>query len=314
MTERNLRIVTGIMAVLLVVVVGWTFLIISSRDRGTAAPSAGPGSSLAAGSPLPSNGGSASASASAPASAGTSPTAGASGAATPSPSPTKSAKPTASPTPTLPPAPLATITFVELKLDSSDDPAGQARVISFASDGPGTITAQLTSSTPQGTTHMCVKRGSKAPECKDWAKGTFTQVTSQARVNWQVTVQGNGTETPTVSVKLTFPSLAPKAKIAHARFDGTAAPELNGIQARFLPRTDGQVHLVAAWGGHPFTYEIDLFDETSGSGGGSFPGDSASTGTDQSYPVTANDRWRIVLQNTEEGFGTTDLTATISWP
>ncbi len=31
------------------------------------------------------------------------------------------------------------------------------------------------------------------------------------------------------------------------------------------------------------------------------------------FPVTAG-TWRLVLRNTEAGFGTTDLTATISWP
>lgn len=309
MTDRNLRIVTGIMAVLLVVVVSWTLFIIGSRNNPSAtAPTAG--ASLALGSPAPS--GSAGASAGASQSAGASPSPSASPSADESPTP--SPVPTPSPTPTAPPAPLATLTFVELKLDATADPAGQARTITFTSDGRGTITALLTSISPQGTTHMCLQRGTAAPVCKDSKKGTVTATTTQAHVNWRLTVQGVGIATPTVNVKVTFPALSPKVKISHARFNGTADSEQNGIQARFVPRTAGQVHLVADWGGHPFTYEVDLFDQTSGGGGGSFPSDSGSTNVDVSYPVTAKDTWRILVQNTEAGFGPTDMSATIGWP
>ena len=72
---------------------------------------------------------------------------------------------------------------------------------------------------------------------------------------------------------------------------------------------------MAEWGGHPFLYQVDLIDERDGpvkedSGSEST---EASTNTDTVFPVTAG-TWRLVLQNTEAGFGTTDLTATISWP
>ena len=67
-------------------------------------------------------------------------------------------------------------------------------------------------------------------------------------------------------------------------------------------------------GGHPFVYEVDTFDETTGSGGASYPNQGPATNVDLSSPVTANDTWRIVLQNIETGFGATDLIATIAWP
>src|SRR3954468_4280651 len=62
----------------------------------------------------------------------------------------------------------ATLTFVGLKLDADQDPGGDARVITFRSDGAGTVTAKLASSSPQGTTHMCFLVGTKELGCKDW--------------------------------------------------------------------------------------------------------------------------------------------------
>ncbi|MEO8570617.1 MAG: hypothetical protein ABI553_02865 [Chloroflexota bacterium] len=205
------------------------------------------------------------------------------------------------------------MTFVGLKLDATTDPAAQQRVVTFASDGPGTITAKLASKTPQGTTHMCLLLGSKQIGCKDWASGTFTGKTSQAHATWQVTLVGNAIETPTVDLTLTFQSLAPAVKIEHARFDGTAFPDTNGIQARFTAAASGNARLVANWGGHPFAYEIDLFDETAGTGDATLANQGPSTNVDQALPV-APGTWRMVLQNIEDGFGVTDMTATISWP
>ena len=72
---------------------------------------------------------------------------------------------------------------------------------------------------------------------------------------------------------------------------------------------------MADWGGHPLLYQIDLFDESGGQVSQDFG--SRDHGSIDQYrpalPVTAG-TWRLVLQNTEAGFGTTDLTATISWP
>jgi hypothetical protein len=206
------------------------------------------------------------------------------------------------------------LTFVGLQLDSADDPTGEDRVITFTSDGAGTMSVKLVSQSPQGTTHMCWRAGTKELGCKDWAKGTFNGKTSQAHTTWRVTVRGTGIATPVVDVTVTYHAVAPKVKIANARFNGTAEPGLNGIQVRFVPRADGDAHLLASWGGHPFIYEIDTFDETTGSGGPSYPNQGPATNVDQPTPVTANDTWRLVLQNIETGFGTTDLTATISWP
>jgi len=289
------------MGTLLVVIVAATALVMVSRggksgsDTAAASPS-GSGAAGPSGSPSPA--------------ALTSPSTAPTSASSIAPSASASAAASATPLP----VPTAMLTFVGLQLDATDDPAGVDRVITFTSDGPGAMSVRLVSQTPQGTTHMCFKAGTKSLGCKDWSKGTFNGTTTQAHTKWSVTVRGSGIATPVVDVTVLYQTLAPTVAIAHARFDGTAEPTLNGIQVRFVPRAEGDAHLVASWGGHPFAYEIDTFNETTGEGGPSYPNQGPSTNVDQATPVTATDTWRLILQNIDAGFGTTDLTATFSWP
>jgi hypothetical protein len=228
----------------------------------------------------------------------------------PSASPTGSA----SPSPTAPPAPPATVTFTQLKLDARGATGDRARFITFTTDGPGTVTAKLTSDSPQGTTHMTLRVGSTDVQTKDWAKGTMTAKTSGAHANWRVTLEGNGIDTPTVELTITFPSLKPSVKITHADFNGTSDGGYNGIQVRFAPRAAGNATLTADWGGHPFLYEIDLLNETSSTGSKTLANQGPATNTSNSFPVTAKDSWKLLLQNIETGNGVTDLTATVGWP
>ena len=299
MTDRTLRTLVAVMIGALVVVVVLILLVLAGRND---APSASPSPTATSRSSSAASG---------------SPAAGASDAATPRPSslvlptPLDSSNPGASSSPL--PAPLATVTFLGLKLDATDAPGAQPRTVTFSSDGPGTITAHLASSTPKGTTHMCLQVGAKVIGCNDIASGTFTGKTSQAHANWQVTLEGTAAAAPVVDLTVTFQAVAPAVTIQHARFDGTDFPDTNGIQARVAARSAGDLHLVASWGGHPFPYEIDLVDETSGTGNATFPDEGPGTNADQSFPIGAGD-WRLVLKNTESGFGITDLTATITWP
>ena len=301
MSDQTLRRLIGVMATLLVVIVAAGAFVVLSRggSGGTATPP--PGSSFAVGS------GSPSASASASSAASASPTV----AATATPSTSASAGASAS----IPPAPVATLTVLKLKLDPTGPADALPKILSFSTDGAGKVAVKLATSagsTP-AKTHMCLKVGAKVVGCNDITSGTFTGTTKQAHANWQVTVQGTATATPTVDVTLTFQTIVPSVKIEHARFDGTDFPDTNGLQVRFTAREPGDAHLVADWGGHPFQYEIDLFDETSGTGNVSLANQGPSTNVDQTMPVTVG-AWRLLLQNIENGFGTTDLTATIGWP
>ncbi|HEV8401438.1 MAG TPA: hypothetical protein VGQ31_00235 [Candidatus Limnocylindrales bacterium] len=301
MTDQTLRRLIGVMATLLVVVVAAGVLVTLSRGGSGGATTPPPGSSFAI----------ASAGASPASSASSVPTPSLTSAATTAPTASASGLPSASP----PPVPLATLTFLAMRLDPTGQPESQPRIITFSTDGAGTISAKLATSsgaTP-AKTHMCLQIGKKVLGCNDITSGTFTGTTKQAHATWQVTVQGTASTGPTVDLTLTFQSLAPSVKIEHARFDGTDFPDTNGIQVRFTARGTGDAHLVAEWGGHPFPYEIDLFDETSGAGNVTLPNQGPSTNVDQTLPVSVG-AWRLVLQNVENGFGATDLTATIGWP
>ena len=206
-------------------------------------------------------------------------------------------------------------TITELKLDPRVPASpGVARFLTFTSDGPGTIKVQLKAIAPDGTTHMCLRAGSKDLPCHDVSNGTITATTTSAHVTWRVSLEGNGTASPTVELVLTFPAAKPSVKITHARFDGTLHPDTNGIQVLFVPRTAGKARIVADWGGHPFTYEIDAINQTSASGNQTLADQGPATKTDTSLAVTAGETWKLLLENTADGNGTTDMTVTVSWP
>ena len=160
---------------------------------------------------------------------------------------------------------------------------------------------------------MCLSADGKDLGCKTTADGKLTAETTKKAASFELTLRGNGIETPVVEVTITFPASTPSVTVANARFDGTRYPEMNGIQAIVQPRADGNVHLTADWGGHPFLYEVDLIEQ-GGSGGQTLANQGPATRMDEQLPVTAPNPWKVVLQNIETGFGTTPMTATIAWP
>jgi hypothetical protein len=238
-----------------------------------------------------------------------SPSAGASAPA--SDEPTPSTEPTTKPT-TAPGIPAA-ITFSALKLDAAEDPDGRNRVITFSAQGAGTVSARLTSVSPRGETRICLRSAKKDFGCKTTADGTLSAKASASELGFTVTLRGVGIAAPIVELALTFPATRPAVTIDNARFDGTGFPETNGIDVVLAPRTDGNVRVIATWGGHPLVYDLVL-KERGGSGAHELDEQGPSTGTNTRLPVTAPNPWRLVLRNAEEGFGATPLTARISWP
>ena len=228
----------------------------------------------------------------------------------------ESAEPTDEPSEAAPasaaPAPTATITFQALLLDAADNPDGSDRVFTWAS-ATGSVKAEITSVTPMGDLEMCLSTPDKELGCRTAGSGTLSAKTTKSRETFILTLRGEGTAQPAVDVTLTFPARKPKVSIDNARFDGTAYPDTNGIQAVFKPRQNGDVGVIAEWGGHPFTYEIDLIEQ-GGSGNLSYAPDQGNIGTDVDFAVTAPNPWKLVLQNTETGFGITPMNASISWP
>jgi len=232
---------------------------------------------------------------------------------TPESTPTPTATPSATPMPTNAPGTAATVLLQQLKLDAHDDPDGRDRVVAFTTAGTGTITVVLRTIYPQGNTQMCLSADGTALGCRTGAGGRLTARTTKRAASFELTLRGTGIETPIVAVTITFPATAPSVTVFNARFDGTMFPETNGIQAVVQPRADGNVHLTADWGGHPFLYEVDLF-ELRGSGSQTLANQGPATRMDEELPVTAPNPWRVVLQNIETGFGPTPMTVTIAWP
>jgi hypothetical protein len=166
-SDRTLRNVVAVLAGLLVLVVAVTMLVVVGRNgSATGSPTAPP---LAVASP--SLDATVTPTESAPPSVAPTPEASVAASAPPSPSVAPSGSPGA-------PA-LATLTFVALKLDATADPGGEARVVTFRSDGAGTVTAKLGTNSSQGKTHMCLLVGTKEIGCNDVTSSTFTGKTAQ---------------------------------------------------------------------------------------------------------------------------------------
>lgn len=279
-------------------------------------PSSGPGSatnqpggsSAALGSALPSG----SAGSIAPgSSSGPSGGPAASGSPVPSGSPAASPSPTATP---IPAAPIAQIVFAGFRLDASSDQAGAARTFTFKTDGPGTITAKL-ATTSGGKSRMCLTVGKTAPLCRNESSGTLTGITSSTRqTTFVVTLIGFGAATPTVDLTLKWRAKTHSVTLTNSRFDGTdpAFAGFNGISARISARIAGNLAVKGDWGGHPFNYTYALVDLTNTAAGGMFPGNG--TGIDRSDPLVAKDSYGFSLTNAAAGFGVTPMTLTITWP
>jgi hypothetical protein len=229
-------------------------------------------------------------------------------------SPSASASASPSPSPTPKPLANAVVTVNQLKLDAATDTAGADRVISWVASGTGSVTATLSSLSTDGSqTKMCLSANGKALGCRTGTGGKLPATTSGTGVRFSLTLRGVAAATPVVAVKVSFPAVHPAATISGARFDGTGFPDTNGIQVVVQPRVAGKVKLVAAWGGHPFLYEIDLIEQ-GGGGLQTLPNQGPATKVTQSLAIPKGNAWMLVLQNIEAGMGVTPLTATISWP
>ncbi len=229
----------------------------------------------------------------------------------PSAEPTPTASP--SPTPTVAPGRNTVVVLTALKLDAEDDPDGRNRKLSFRSQGTGTVNVAIRTISPQGTAVLCLSQEGVRVGCKTTGVGTISATTTTRNADFVVTLRGDGIFAPVVEVTITFPARNPSITIANARFDGTLFPETNGLQVFVAPREAGDVTLDAAWGGHPFSYEVDLLEQ-GGPGTQVLADQGPSTGAQVSLPVTPGNPWKLVLQNINEGFGVTLLDATISWP
>ena len=164
-----------------------------------------------------------------------------------------------------------------------------------------------------GSVVMCLGLDGGQPDCITTADGKLTAAAPDGGGAFVLTLRGEGVEAPNVDATITFPATAPAVIIAGARFDGTLYPDTNGITATVTPRRNGDLTLAADWGGHPFLYEVELREE-GGEGAFVLADQGPATRMTGTWPVTVPKRWTVSLQNTEDGFGRTELDATIAWP
>jgi hypothetical protein len=207
----------------------------------------------------------------------------------------------------------ATITLEGLGLDAGQDPDGEARRVSFIGDGPGPVTVALAARSGDGPATMCLTAGGVPAGCRTTDDGRLETTAPAGPTDFVLTLRGEGAAAPVVDVTLTFPAEAPAIAISRARFDGTAFPATNGIRALVTPRSDGDVRVAAEWGGHPFLYELELVEQ-GGPGSHVLADQGPATRVAVAFAVTVSRAWELVLQNTELGFGPTELDASIAWP
>jgi hypothetical protein len=228
--------------------------------------------------------------------------------------PSGSASTEPSGSPTIPPsAGLAQITFTDFRLDASSDPDGVARTFTFKTDGPGKVTAKLTTRSPQGTTRVCLKVGGGTPLCRNWTTGTLTgTTTAEAKTTFQVTLRGIGIATPRVDLALTFRAKDPSVALTNFRFDGTSSDSAgySGISGKVKIRSGGTFSIKADWGS-PFNYVYTLVDLTAPSPGLTDSGNA--TGIDRTDPAAPSHQFGFSLSNDETGTGRTPLTMTVAW-
>ncbi|MGH2512726.1 MAG: hypothetical protein ACRDGQ_08580 [Candidatus Limnocylindrales bacterium] len=243
-----------------------------------------------------------------------SPSAGDSVASAASPSiavaPTPSPSPTASPSPT-PQANLTSITFTAMHLDAQKGTlAGLARTFAFATEGPGSVTAAMKSTTASGRTIFCLKPVGGTSVCRTGTSATLTGTTSRPTTNWLVSAIGSGTDAPTLDISLTFGTSKRSVTLTNGRFDGTDFP-YDGATFEIKPRSAGSIKVSAAWG-HPFDYAL-LVEPASTPAHDLASAGNAPSAT-ASFAALAGTLYVGTVANLEGGFGITNLTLTVSWP
>ena len=247
--------------------------------------------------------------------ASASPSAGDSGLPSGAPPTPSGSAPPVSPTPSPSPTPqanLTTIVFTSMKLNAQKGTnIGLGRNFAFTTEGPGTVVASMKSTIPSGRTILCLKPIGGTAVCRTSTAATLTGTTGQAKKNWVVTAIGSGADAPTLDISLTFGSSHPSVTLTNGRFDGAAYP-YDGATFRLTARAAGSIVVKANWGGHPFDYAL-LVEPASTPAHGLAPSGNSTNAT-ATFPAVAATAYNGYLANQDDGFGTTGLTLTVSWP
>ena len=301
---RNLSAVLGVACVILIIAAG--ALLATSGESPAASPS---GISVASATPSGSGTGSVSP-----------------GLPTPSASTGVSPSHSAGPGPTATPpanAPIVQVTFNNLLLDSSTDPLGKARTLTFITDGSGPVGIAITRSPGSATTKICAKVDDSKADCRVGTRLTYKGAfTDTAHSVWVITMIGNRSARPTIDVALSWPSNSPRITFTHGRLQGSSSPgvavALNGFTATVKTTADGNLTLSSSW--TLITTNIQVTTEDLNTSAASIVDQKQFTSVTNlgtpgyTFAVGAGKSYRIALRNLSADSLRPDLTAVISIP
>jgi hypothetical protein len=216
---------------------------------------------------------------------------------------------------------LATVTFRDLMLDSAADSGGTARTFGFATDGPGSVSAQVVTAAPLANLKICIQVNGGSSSCATGATpGLFTVAPSGGdQAQWSVTlVATDAGSTPVVDVAFSWRTRAPAITLTHGRFQGAPNPDsLRGFTATFKTRAAGSVGVVATWPPATVSAALTMTDVTTSPGSAVDQATYTSAGSISpayAHAVTAGRTYEIHVMNTGSDSGRPDLSATISFP
>lgn len=216
-------------------------------------------------------------------------------------------------------SPTATITFNDLVLDPSVDKPAAPLTFSFVSDGPGSVSVQVVSSTAMNSTKLCLAVDGSAPACVSGVAPAFpAEVATTDHSRWTVTVASAGEGTPAVDVAFSWPTRNAVIVLTNGRFQGSPNPDsLRSMTATFTTRAAGAFSLEAAW--PPVAVNATLTLSNAAGSGQSVVGtdhyvDRTSLIPAYVHPVDAGKVYRVELMNDSPDSLRPNLTATIAFP
>jgi hypothetical protein len=318
-TNDRWRTVAFGLAILLIVVVG--FAVAQAIAPGSPGPTGSAGPSATTAGPTPTAAGSPSLGPT------TAPTVPPSEAVPPSatvgpppsvaPSTTPTGAPTAGPSASVPPSspgPSATgpvpavVTIRGLKVDAGDDAAGRDRRLTFKTEDPAMVFVKVEGLAPKASVDACLLLNDAELFCTSGPTFQMSGHTSRPNGTWTVTLRGTGSATPSMDVRLEFPSDSPAVTISGAWFDGAARPAYNGLAVELVPAVGPEVSATATWEGSQ-SYRLSVQP----SGGTALTFEGTGSGVDRDVPVAAGLLQRIELRNIGAGAAHIALTATVAW-
>jgi len=192
------------------------------------------------------------------------------------------------------------------------------RTFSFTSDGPGTVSAEVTSTAPMDSSMMCLTVDGSPTVCDSEAAPGFTRPATTAHSHWTFTLSSASEASPTVDVQFKWPSENPSISLDHARFQGSPNPDsLRMFKATFTTRAAGTLSVDAAWPPAAVNATLTVTDE-SGSrptavGAAKYSGQGAISPT-YSHALRAHRTYTVTLFNDSPDSGRPDLKATLAFP